>query len=102
VSKLPEAKPLILKDPNSAAEHDDHRIEALTPDGADHTLDVSSLPRLLTAVGAGVEKCLTRLRSGGRVGYPDDVELPQKDRPGITVQVFTRNITIRRSSKLIA
>ena len=43
---------------------------------------------LLTAGGAGAEKCLTTLRSGGRVAYPNGVELPQKDRPGITVQVY--------------
>jgi NADPH:quinone reductase-like Zn-dependent oxidoreductase len=41
---------------------------------------------LLTAGGA--EKCLTTLRSGGRVAFPNGVELPQKDRPGITVQVY--------------
>jgi NADPH:quinone reductase-like Zn-dependent oxidoreductase len=43
---------------------------------------------LLTAGGAGAEKCLTTLRSGGRVAYPNGVELPQKDRPGITVKVY--------------
>ena len=43
---------------------------------------------LLTAGGAGAEKCLTTLRSGGRVAYPNGVELPQKDHPGITVQVY--------------
>jgi NADPH:quinone reductase-like Zn-dependent oxidoreductase len=43
---------------------------------------------LLTAGGAGAEKCLTTLRSGGRVAYPNGVELPQKDRPAITVQAY--------------
>src|SRR5438874_4773469 len=43
---------------------------------------------LLTAGGAGAEKCLTTLRSGGRVAYPNGVELPQKDHPGITVQAY--------------
>jgi NADPH2:quinone reductase len=43
---------------------------------------------LLTAGGAGAEKCLTTLRSGGRVAFPTGVELAQKDRPGITVQVY--------------
>jgi len=40
---------------------------------------------LLTAGGAAAERCLTTLRSGGRLAYPNGVELPQKDRPGITV-----------------
>ena len=43
---------------------------------------------LLTAGGAGAEKCLTTLRSGGRVAYPNGVELPQKDHPGITVEAY--------------
>src|SRR5258708_16500526 len=43
---------------------------------------------LLTGGGAGEEKCLTTLRSGGRVAYPNGVELPQKDHPGITVQAY--------------
>src|SRR4029077_18799304 len=43
---------------------------------------------LLTAGGAGAEKCLTTLRSGGRVAHPNGVELPQKDHPGITVQTY--------------
>ncbi len=43
---------------------------------------------LLTAGGARAEKCLTTLRSGGRVAYPNGVELPQKDHPGITVQAY--------------
>jgi NADPH2:quinone reductase len=42
----------------------------------------------LFAGGAGAEKCITTLRSGGRAAYPNAVELPQKDRPGITVQVY--------------
>jgi NADPH:quinone reductase-like Zn-dependent oxidoreductase len=40
---------------------------------------------LLTAGGAGAENCLATLRSGGRVAYPNGVELLQKDYPGITV-----------------
>jgi len=40
---------------------------------------------LLTAGGAAAEKCLTTLRKDGRVAYPNGVELPEKDRPGITV-----------------
>jgi len=43
---------------------------------------------LLTAGGAGAEKCLTTLRSGGRVAYPNGVELPQKDRSGFTVRAY--------------
>ena len=43
---------------------------------------------LLTAGGAGAEKCLTTLRRGGRAAYPNGVELPQKDHPGITVQAY--------------
>jgi NADPH:quinone reductase len=43
---------------------------------------------LLTAGGTSAEKCLAMLRSGARVAYPHGVELPQRDRPGITVQVY--------------
>ncbi len=68
--------------------------------GADHVIDGYSddtvaaarafAPKgmdavLLTAGGAAAETCLTTLRSGGRVAYPTGVELPEKDRPGITV-----------------
>jgi len=69
---------------------------AFTPKGMDAVL--------LTAGGAGAEKCLATLRSGGRVAHPNGVELPQKDRPGITVQAYngeTQNPPFEPINRLI-
>lgn len=55
-------------------------LEALAPNGVDATL--------ACAGGPALERCLERMRRGGRVAYPNGVEPPPKKRPNIRVTAY--------------